>query len=199
MTFENVAAEAGVDARGLGLRRLRRRLRRRRPARSLRHQLRPEPALPQQGQRNLRRDAAAGRRCRLRVEHRVCLPRRRRRRRPRSLRRPLRDGARERGRGPGALPRVARRRQGDVRADGPARRAGPLLREHGQTAASRRPRRPSAWPTGPTPTVSASWPPTTTATAGPTSSSPTTPTPTSSTATAPGRDSRAWASRPAWP
>ena len=80
----------GRGSRGLGQRRVRRRFRRRRPSRSLRHQLGPERAVPQPWRRHVRGRGGPRRRRRRRLEHGLHVLRCRRRRRSGPLRRALR-------------------------------------------------------------------------------------------------------------
>ena len=100
MKFKNVAAEAGVDAAAWGYGVCAGDYDGDGRARPLRHQLRPELPVPEQGGRHVRGGRREGRRGRRRLEHRLRLPRRRRRRRPRPVRGPLRHRPLGGGRGP---------------------------------------------------------------------------------------------------
>ena len=91
-TFEDVTARAGVGAERLGTGRVRRRLRQRRPRRSLRHLLGAEPPVPQPRRRHVRgrhRPRAGLQSTQAPLGRRLRVPRLRPRRPARSLRRQL--------------------------------------------------------------------------------------------------------------
>ena len=122
--------EAGGRGRGgLGQRRVRRRCRRRRASRSLRHELGPELPVPQPRRRRVRGGRGARRRGGRRLEHRLHVLRRGRRRRPGPVRRALRRDDLGRGRARAADARLAQRAAHHGRPRRPARRGRSVLRE----------------------------------------------------------------------
>ena len=119
----------GRRPRGLGERRVRRGLRRRRPSRSLRDELGAERPVPQPRQRHVRGRRREGRSHGRRMEHGLRVLRRRRRRRPRPVRRPLRRDDLGFRAARASLARLAQRTVHHGRPRRTPRRARPLLRK----------------------------------------------------------------------
>ena len=164
----------GRGSRSVGQRRVRRRFRRRRPPRSLRHQLGPECVVPQPWRRHVRECGCPRRRRGWRLEHRLHVLRCRRRRRSRPLRRAIRRDdvgvrrAERCGRSSGATGHTS----WSGRPDFPE---SPICSSKtSATDGSWRPPTRTASRTTPGPTASASWRPITTTTGSSTCSSRTT-------------------------